>query len=57
MSLHGLPPLPKSLSGFADGEPAPDPPINDGHPPSDLDGQLTYLKKEMVSYALTPSSY
>ncbi|XP_022128639.2 putative uncharacterized protein DDB_G0285119 isoform X1 [Pieris rapae] len=49
MSLQGLPPLPKSLSGFADGEPTPESPTNDEHPPSDLDGQLTYLKKEMAS--------
>ncbi|CAK1549444.1 unnamed protein product [Leptosia nina] len=50
MSLQGLPPLPKSLSGFADGEPAAEPPpSNDDHPPSDLDGQLIYLKKEMDS--------
>ncbi|XP_050346811.1 probable serine/threonine-protein kinase DDB_G0283337 [Nymphalis io] len=53
MSLQGLPPLPKSLSGFADGEPdlrdPPTPaPADDNHP-TDLDSQLIYLKKEMAS--------
>lgn len=56
MSLHGLPPLPKSLSGFADDpeadpeppNPAPSAPEHNT-PPGDLDGQLDYLKKEMVS--------
>lgn len=51
MSLQGLPPLPKSLSGFADGEPdlqeTPSPPSD--KPPTDLDSQLAYLKKEMAS--------
>ncbi|XP_050674131.1 protein ENL-like isoform X1 [Leptidea sinapis] len=53
MSLHGLPPLPKSLSGFADGEPAEEANSRGADesrpPPTDLDGQLTYLKKEMAS--------
>ncbi|CAG4966649.1 unnamed protein product [Colias eurytheme] len=50
MSLQGLPPLPKSLSGFADGEPMQEPsPTSDEAPPTDLDGQLVYLKKEMAS--------
>lgn len=54
MSLQGLPPLPKSLSGFADGEPdltepPPAPAPSDDTPPTDLDSQLVYLKKEMVS--------
>lgn len=54
MSLQGLPPLPKSLSGFADGEPSPEPaPTADDKPPTNLDSQLTYLKKEMVSPILT----
>ncbi|KAI5639941.1 anaphase promoting complex subunit 11 isoform X1 [Phthorimaea operculella] len=50
MSLQGLPPLPKSLSGFADGEPVQDAPSPvEEKPPTDLDSQLIYLKKEMVS--------
>lgn len=50
MSLHGMPPLPKSLSGFAEGEPELEPPDSPGDkPPSDLDSQLIYLKKEMVN--------
>ncbi|XP_047989355.1 protein FAM89A-like isoform X2 [Leguminivora glycinivorella] len=50
MSLQGLPPLPKSLSGFADGEPESPPAAPaDDKPPTDLDSQLTYLKKEMAS--------
>ncbi|XP_061730064.1 uncharacterized protein LOC133534801 isoform X1 [Cydia pomonella] len=51
MSLQGLPPLPKSLSGFADGEQDSPPaaPVDDEKPPTDLDSQLTYLKKEMAS--------
>ncbi|KAL4715550.1 hypothetical protein ACJJTC_009176 [Scirpophaga incertulas] len=49
MSLQGLPPLPKSLSGFADGESGQESPSSPGDPPpADLDSQLTYLKKEMV---------
>ncbi|XP_075974064.1 protein FAM89A-like isoform X2 [Anticarsia gemmatalis] len=51
MSLQGLPPLPKSLSGFAEGEAdlpeTPSPPSD--KPPTDLDSQLAYLKKEMAS--------
>ncbi|XP_041988533.1 uncharacterized protein LOC121739958 isoform X1 [Aricia agestis] len=52
MSLQGLPPLPKSLSGFADAEPEPEPEPEaavEEHPPTDLDSQLVYLKKEMAS--------
>ncbi|XP_026751990.2 ankycorbin-like isoform X1 [Galleria mellonella] len=50
MSLQGLPPLPKSLSGFADGEPeVQDTSTVSDNPPTDLDSQLTYLKKEMAS--------
>ncbi|XP_028172054.1 leucine repeat adapter protein 25-like isoform X2 [Ostrinia furnacalis] len=51
MSLQGLPPLPKSLSGFAEGEPEDqEPPSSPSDPPpTDLDSQLTYLKKEMAS--------
>lgn len=56
MSLHGLPPLPKSLSGFADSPesdlepPNPAPAAPEKTPlPGDLDGQLDYLKKEMAS--------
>ncbi|XP_045768711.1 putative uncharacterized protein DDB_G0291812 isoform X1 [Maniola jurtina] len=52
MSLQGMPPLPKSLSGFADGEPdLREPPLTpaEEHPPTDLDSQLVYLKKEMAS--------
>ncbi|XP_049868029.1 serine/arginine repetitive matrix protein 1-like isoform X1 [Pectinophora gossypiella] len=49
MSLQGLPPLPKSLSGFADGEPQEPPSPVDEKPPTDLDSQLIYLKKEMAS--------
>ncbi|CAG9785451.1 unnamed protein product [Diatraea saccharalis] len=52
MSLQGLPPLPKSLSGFADGEPEVEvtPTSSPADPPpADLDSQLTYLKKEMAS--------
>ncbi|KAJ0175429.1 hypothetical protein K1T71_008588 [Dendrolimus kikuchii] len=51
MSLHGLPPLPKSLSGFAEGDlEAPESPTTTpDRPPTDLDSQLTYLKKEMAS--------
>ncbi|XP_045447580.1 protein FAM89A-like [Melitaea cinxia] len=52
MSLQGLPPLPKSLSGFADGEPDlrdPPAPAPDDNHPTDLDSQLVYLKKEMAS--------
>lgn len=50
MSLHGMPPLPKSLSGFTEGETEAQPPASPGDkPPSDLDSQLIYLKKEMVN--------
>ncbi|XP_068632445.1 micronuclear linker histone polyprotein-like isoform X2 [Battus philenor] len=51
MSLQGLPPLPKSLSGFAEGEPdlCESPTNVQEPPPTDLDSQLTYLKKEMAS--------
>lgn len=50
MSLQGMPPLPKSLSGFAEGEVEPEPPTSPGDkPPTDLDSQLIYLKKEMVN--------
>nr|XP_012546342.1 anaphase promoting complex subunit 11 isoform X2 [Bombyx mori] len=51
MSLQGLPPLPKSLSGFAEDDPdTPDPPdTSNEKPPTDLDSQLVYLKKEMAS--------
>ncbi|CAH0692988.1 unnamed protein product [Chilo suppressalis] len=51
MSLQGLPPLPKSLSGFADAEPEVDvtPTSPADPPPTDLDSQLTYLKREMAS--------
>ncbi|XP_047019074.1 uncharacterized protein LOC124629626 isoform X1 [Helicoverpa zea] len=51
MSLQGLPPLPKSLSGFADGEPElqDTPSTPSDKPPTDLDSQLAYLKKEMAS--------
>lgn len=53
MSLQGLPPLPKSLSGFADSMEADESPSTPSEvpekPPKDLDGQLAYLKKEMVS--------
>ncbi|XP_013180245.1 PREDICTED: uncharacterized protein LOC106126883 [Papilio xuthus] len=51
MSLSGLPPLPKSLSGFADVEPdmCESPTHTEDPPPQDLDSQLTYLKKEMAS--------
>ncbi|CAH2076102.1 unnamed protein product, partial [Iphiclides podalirius] len=51
MSLHGLPPLPKSLSGFAEGEQetCESPTGVEEPPPADLDSQLTYLKKEMAS--------
>ncbi|XP_053612240.1 bromodomain-containing protein DDB_G0270170 isoform X1 [Plodia interpunctella] len=51
MSLHGLPPLPKSLSGFAEPAPAPEQetPAHAGDAPTDLDAQMTYLKKEMAS--------
>ncbi|CAK1601246.1 unnamed protein product [Parnassius mnemosyne] len=51
MSLQGLPPLPKSLSGFAEGESdiCESPTNMDEAPPTDLDSQLTYLKKEMAS--------
>lgn len=51
MSLHGMPPLPKSLSGFAEGdqEVCESPTNPEEPPPADLDSQLTYLKKEMVS--------
>ncbi|XP_013187806.2 von Willebrand factor A domain-containing protein DDB_G0286969 isoform X1 [Amyelois transitella] len=52
MSLHGLPPLPKSLSGFAEVEPDLQETPHSGagdKPPTDLDSQLTYLKKEMAS--------
>ncbi|KAJ2949981.1 hypothetical protein O0L34_g11313 [Tuta absoluta] len=50
MSLQGLPPLPKSLSGFADGESVQDTPSPvEEKPPTDLDSQLIYLKKEMAS--------
>ncbi|XP_037975110.2 uncharacterized protein DDB_G0284459 isoform X1 [Plutella xylostella] len=52
MSLQGLPPLPKSLSGFADcmqTESPQSPADTPDKPPTDLDGQLTYLKKEMAS--------
>ncbi|KAM3959558.1 uncharacterized protein ACR2FA_006352 isoform 1-T1 [Aphomia sociella] len=50
MSLQGLPPLPKSLSGFADleSEVQESTSLSDA-PPTDLDSQLTYLKKEMAS--------
>ncbi|XP_014360786.2 protein FAM89A isoform X2 [Papilio machaon] len=51
MSLSGLPPLPKSLSGFAEAEPdmCESPTHSEDPPPQDLDSQLTYLKKEMAS--------
>ncbi|XP_072938609.1 uncharacterized protein [Epargyreus clarus] len=50
MSLQGLPPLPKSLSGFAEGEPDVDPATPTMEtPPTDLESQLVYLKKEMAS--------
>ncbi|KAG6445690.1 uncharacterized protein LOC115440606 [Manduca sexta] len=51
MSLQGMPPLPKSLSGFAEGDPEPvEPPATPSDsPPTDLDSQLVYLKKEMAS--------
>ncbi|CAH2234772.1 jg25984 [Pararge aegeria aegeria] len=64
MSLQGMPPLPKSLSGFADGEPdLREPPLTpaEEHPPTDLDSQLIYLKKEMfptvARYSSHPSSF
>ncbi|XP_061379702.1 uncharacterized protein LOC116768549 isoform X1 [Danaus plexippus] len=51
MSLQGLPPLPKSLSGFADGDDLLEPPgpAQSQEPPTDLDSQLVYLKREMAS--------
>lgn len=49
MSLPGLPPLPKSLSGFAEAEPEAEPPATPDKPPTDLDSQLIYLKREMAS--------
>lgn len=56
MSLQGLPPLPKSLSGFADAvendtdSSESSPSSSSDKPPTDLDSQLAYLKKEMVSF-------
>ncbi|GBO98621.1 hypothetical protein EVAR_167_1 [Eumeta japonica] len=53
MSLQGLPPLPKSLSGFADAPEPESPTLSEGaptgtaKPPTDFESQLVYLKKEM----------
>lgn len=57
-SLHGLPPLPKSLSGFSLLEDEEDRPLNNGSDAatgkitSNLDTQLAILRREMVSYFL-----
>lgn len=50
MSIQGLPPLPKSLSGFTEDEvELEESPSPLTEKPSDLDSQLAYLKKEMAS--------
>lgn len=59
-SLHGLPPLPKSLSGFSLLEEEEERPINGsdaatGNITSNLDTQLAILRREMVSLVCTPS--
>lgn len=61
-SLHGLPPLPKSLSGFSLLEDEEEHPLNGsdaatGKITSNLDAQLAILRREMVSVVMCMLSW